>query len=354
MIVLIVAGGSGTRLWPLSTPEYPKHLLTIMGERSLLQNTFERAKRITSLDKIYISTEASHSDYVAEQLPELPTSHVIVEPARRDTMPCILNAIQLISTRHPHDEPIASIHADHHIRDTDGFVRAITRAGRLAAAHQRICLLGIEPYQPDTKYGYIHKDSIIDEEENVYNIESFKEKPAYSVARRYFESGEYFWNAGYFVAPYTVFEEAIAAHAPIHWSEQLDRLKRAANTQDRDAIYLDFQKQAIDTALMERVPNLLVIPSSFDWMDVGSFDDVYRMSSQDHMGNSVSGDNVHIIDSDHVYVRNGCERPVAVIGLDNVTVVNTEHGLLVMRTDKSQKVRDAVAMVKSCRENKKQ
>ncbi|MBP9738688.1 NTP transferase domain-containing protein, partial [Candidatus Saccharibacteria bacterium] len=122
MIVIIVAGGSGTRLWPLSTPEYPKHLLNIVGKKSLLQNTFERAKKVTSVDKIYISTEVSHSDHVVDQLPELAIENIIIEPARRDTMPCILNALQLISTRHPHDEPITSIHADHHIRDTQGFI----------------------------------------------------------------------------------------------------------------------------------------------------------------------------------------------------------------------------------------
>lgn len=349
MIVLIVAGGSGTRLWPLSTPEYPKHLLNITGKYSLLQNTFERAKRITSLDKIYISTEASHSDHVIAQLPELSEAQIIIEPARRDTMSCITNALQFISTKHPHDEPIASIHADHHIRDGEGFARAIHQASRVAAAHKRICLLGIEPYQADTKYGYIHKGSIFDGEETVYNIRSFKEKPAYEIAKEYFESGEYFWNAGYFVAPFKVFESAIRTHADPHWAAQLDKLTEAKTADRRNEIYLDFQKQAIDTALMEKVPDLLAIPGSFDWMDVGSFDDVYRVSTQDETGNVIKGDNIHIIESEQAYIRNDCERPIAVIGLDNITVVNTEHGLLVMRTDKSQKVKDAVAMIKDHR-----
>lgn len=347
MIVLIVAGGSGTRLWPLSTPDYPKHLLSIVGEQSLLQNTFERATQITSVDKIYISTEASHSDHVIKQLPGLSKDQVIIEPARRDTMPCILNALQLISTRHSHDEPIASIHADHHIRDNQGFARAMMLAGRVSSDHGRICLLGIEPMQPATKYGYIHKGGIWNGEENVYAIKSFKEKPAYELAKQYFETGEYFWNAGYFVAPYTVFEEAIRTHADQHWSDQLDKLQRSAAKHDRDNIYIDFEKQAIDTALMERVPNLLVMPGSFDWMDVGSFDDVYRVSSQDEEGNVTTGEDIHILESEQVYVRNDDgNKPVAVIGLDNVTIVNTEHGLLIMRTDRAQKVKDAVARIK--------
>lgn len=340
MIVLIVAGGSGTRLWPLSVPEYPKHLLNITGDKSLLQDTFERAKRITSTDKIYISTEASHSDHVVDQLPELDAEQIIIEPARRDTMPCIMNAVQYISTRHDHAEPIASIHADHHIRDANGFAQAIRLAGTVAETHGRITLLGMEPSQPDTKYGYIQKDEQFDEGSFVYKIGSFKEKPEYEIAKKYFESGDFLWNMGYFVAPYTVFAQTIREYAEPHWVDQLKQLEQTDDKAARDKIYLDFNKQAIDTALMERVPNLLVMPGTFDWMDVGSFDDVHKVSLQDEQGNAVKGDNIHILDSSQVYVRNQCDRPVAVIGMDNVVVVNTENGILVMRTDQSQKVKE--------------
>jgi mannose-1-phosphate guanylyltransferase len=346
MIVVIIAGGSGTRLWPLSVPEYPKHLLNITGDKSLLQNTFARAKKLTSVDKIYISTEASHSDHVITQLPELKQDQVIVEPARRDTMPCILNAVQYISTRHDYDEPIASIHADHHIRDTAGFVQAITRAGKTAKKHKRITLLGVEPTHPDTKYGYIQKGDVFDGEDFVYSIASFKEKPEYPIAKEYFESGSYLWNMGYFVAPYTVFANEIKKYADPHWTKQLEKLEKAKTVAERDALYLDFKKEAIDTALMEKVPDLLVMPGTFDWMDVGSFDDVHKVSSQDQNGNAIKGDHVQVINSGQVYVRNECSRPVAVIGMDNVVVVNTENGVLVMRTDQSQKVKEVVAKLK--------
>lgn len=323
----------------MSTPDYPKHLLTIVGKKSLLQNTFERAKRVTSVDKIYISTEASHSDHVASQLPELTKEQIIVEPARRDTMPCILNAVQLISSKHGQDEPIASIHADHVIRDIDGFIQAIKVAGQTAQKHQRIVLLGVEPTLPATKYGYIQKGPVYNGEEFVYKISSFKEKPEYKLARQYFEDGDYLWNMGYFVAPYSVFEKEIKQYASDHWAQQITRLMAAKTGQQRDEIYHDFKKEAIDTALMEKVPNLLVMPGNFDWMDVGSFDDVHRVSPQEENGNSINGNKVHVIDSEQVYVRNECDRPVAVIGVDNIVIVNTEHGVLVMRTDQAQKVK---------------
>ena len=351
MIVIIVAGGSGTRLWPLSTPEYPKHLLNIVGKKSLLQNTFERAKKVTTVDKIYISTEASHSDHVVDQLSELAIENIIIEPARRDTMPCILNALQLISTRHSHDEPIASIHADHHIRDTQGFVQGLKVAGKVATEQSKITLLGVEPVHPDSKYGHIHKGEVVDHQDFVYEIQGFKEKPEYKLAKEYFESGEYLWNMGYFVAPYTVFEDAIRTHADPQWAAQLDRLNEVKTLDERNAIYIDFEKLAIDYALIEKVPDLLVIPGAFDWMDVGSFDDVYKISPQDEVGNALVGDNIQMLDSENTYVRNfDSAKPVAVIGLDNCTVVNTEHGILVMRTDRSQKVKDIANKLKEASE----
>ena len=347
MIVLIVAGGSGTRLWPLSTPEYPKHLLTIVGDKSLLQNTFERAKKLTSSNKIYISTEASHSDHVIEQLPELGHDQIIIEPARRDTMPCIMNALQFISTRHDVDEPIVSIHADHHIRDIKGFAQAIKQAGEVSAKHKRITLLGVEPTHADTKYGYIQKGKQFDNQYSIYEIVSFKEKPEHSIAQEYLESGEYLWNMGYFVAPFTVFNDKIRAYGENNWTEQLDRLNAASSATERDRIYLDFKKEAIDTALMEKVPDLLVMPGTFDWIDVGTFDDVHRVSLQDQDGNATKGNNIFVMDSSQTYVRNDSDLPIGVIGMDNVAIVNTKHGFLVMRMDQSSKVKDIVTRMQN-------
>lgn len=351
MIVVIIAGGSGTRLWPLSTPEYPKHLLTILGDKTLLQSTFARAKRITDVDKIYVSTEASHSDHVIDQLPELSRDHVIVEPARRGTMPCIANALQIIAGRHGEEEPIASIWADQHIRAVDGFVETFRYAGEMSTKNQRIVLVGVEPYYPSTKYGYIKKNGQVGNLPFLHSVESFKEKPDHTTAARYLETGDYLWNAGYFVAPYRVFRNRIEQYADSHWSEQLERL-RGVSQEEADKIYMDFQDEAIDTALIEKTPDLMVVPASFDWMDVGSFDDVYEVTPKDEDENSSVGDNNVLIDSRSVYVRNEQDKPVAVIGLDNVVVVNTEHGVLVMRTDKSQKVKEAVAMLKQKDEEK--
>lgn len=341
MIILIVAGGSGTRLWPLSVPEYPKHLLTITGEKSLLQNTYNRAKRITDVDKIYISTEASHSEHVFKQLPELKKERVIIEPARRGTMPCITNALSIIADEFGNDEPIASIWADQHIRAVEGFVDTFEYAAKVSMRYQRICLIGVEPHEPSTKFGYIKKGQPIDSEIYLHNVDCFKEKPDHNTAQQYLESGNYLWNAGYFVAPYSVFKDRIERYADPHWTEQLARIKKA-NSEEADTLYLDYKDEPIDTALIEKTPDLMVVPASFDWLDVGSFDDVHEVTPRDEQENSSVGQKNVIIDSQNVYVRNEEEKPVAVIGLNNVAVINTPQGVLVVRKDKSQKVKDAV------------
>ncbi len=208
-------------------------------------------------------------------------------------------------------------------------------------------MLGIEPTQPSVKFGYIHKGNLVEGEQLVYDIKTFKEKPEYKIAKKYFESGEFLWNMGYFIAPYKVFEEKIRTYSDPSWSKQLDRLEQAKTTQERDEIYLDFEKDAIDYALIEHVPDLMVMPGIFDWMDVGSFEEIHQVSTQDEQGNAVVGEHVHVLDSAQVYVRNDCpDRHVAVIGMDNVIVVNTEHGLLVMRTDQSHKVKEIAAKIK--------
>ena len=346
MIVLIVAGGSGTRLWPLSVSDYPKHLLTLAGENSLLQNTYERARLVAEPEKIFISTEASHAHHVQEQLHEIPKENILIEPARRGTMPCIISALEVIARKFGADEPIVSIHADHYIRDNRGFAKNLQYAAQISEKTRQIVLLGAEPTQPETKFGYIEKGEQSNGYNFVYDIKTFKEKPDFQTAKKYMESGNYLWNMGYFIAPFSVFKEAITEYADPHWSEQLKKLEDSRSKKEFDEVYLNYQNEPIDTALIEKIPNLLVLPGSFDWLDVGSFDDVHKVSSQDEAGNASFGDNVHLLESEQVYIRNDEDKPVAVIGLDNVAIVNTKNGLLVMRLDQSQKVKDVVQKLK--------
>jgi mannose-1-phosphate guanylyltransferase len=339
MIVVIIAGGSGTRLWPLSTSSYPKHLLNINDEPlSLVQNTYKRARQVTTDDKIYVATEASHVQYVKDQLSDLPDGAFVVEPARRGTAHCILAALAEIEKNHDPEEPIAFMAADHYIRDMDGFAQSFKLADTVVRAEQRILLVGIEPDFPATGFGYIQKGDPLEGQQFVYNVSNFKEKPDFATAQEYLNSGRYLWNAGYFVGSVKAFRDKMNTYAP----DLLKNYESLLNTTDEAAykdLYLGFENIAIDYMLIEKVPDLLVIPASFDWMDLGSFNDMYNAVDKDNMGNHLKG-NVEIEDAQNIFVENFEDKPVAVIGLDNVVVVNTPDGVLVLRRDLSQKVGD--------------
>ena len=337
MITIIIAGGSGTRLWPLSTPKYPKHLLKLTGKRTLLQTAYDRASKLG--DTIYIVTEASHSDLVRQQLPELPDSAFLIEPGRRGTAHCIVFALDVVARNHAHDEPIAFVHSDHHVRDIGGFARSFTTAAKVSQKNNQITLIGIEPTFPSTIFGYIERDGVISTGNGVFSVESFKEKPDYETAKKYVASGNYLWNCGYFVGSVNTFLDEMRLSAPNLQAdfEKLASIAKVGSKEYNDT-YLSFDNQVIDIALIEKAHSLAVVAASFDWMDIGSFKDLHDVVPQDERGNYFSGDNIHAIDVENVFVRNEeDDKPVAVIGLDNVVVVNTPDGILVSRKDVSHR-----------------
>lgn len=337
MITVIIAGGSGTRLWPLSTGSNPKQLLKLTNQRSMVQNTFDRARRMS--DDIYVVPDISHAAALKVQLPELDDDHFVVEPGRRGTANCIVAALVYVAKRHNHDEPIAFIHADHHIRDTDGFTKSFEIAADVSQRRGEIALIGIEPTYPATGFGYIERDGEIAEDSNVHKVESFKEKPDFDTAKRYMASGRYLWNCGYFVGSVNTFLKEMGEYAP-ELKVNYDALAAIddQNSQVYADTYLGFDNEVIDVALIEKSKSLVVVPASFDWMDVGNFKDLHEANESDAKGNYFQGGNLHDIEIENAYVRNEEEKPIALIGLDNIVVVNTSDGLLVARKDLAHRV----------------
>lgn len=334
MIVVIIAGGSGTRLWPLSTPEFPKHLLKVTGDdASLLQQTYERARIIS--EHIYVVTEASHISHVMQQLPDISEDNVICEPARKGTANCILTALLKIEEREDPNEPIASIHSDHFIRDMAGFSNSFNLAKYISSKTDKIVLLGVEPTYPSTAFGYIEKGELIGDQSFAYNVKSFKEKPDFDTARSYYRTGNYLWNCGYFIGSVNTFKKAINKYSP-KLQKNYKRLVEA-NPEQYNDIYLEFENMPIDTVLIEKVPDLIVVPASFDWMDLGSFSDLAEAIGGDERGNSILG-YTEVEEVQNSLIQNHEQKPLAVIGLDNIVVINTKDGILVARKDLSQKV----------------
>lgn len=348
MIVVIIAGGSGTRLWPLSTSSFPKQLLKLTNEKSMVQNTYERAKRLS--DHVYVVPDISHAHHIKEQLPELDEDHFVVEPGRRGTANCIVAALAHVAKRHGHDEPVAFIHADHHIRDIDGFARSFATASEVSAANHQITLIGIEPISPETGFGYIERDGELENYRGVYNVESFKEKPDFKTAQEYLRSGNYLWNCGYFVGSVNVFVDEMNEYSP-ELKANYDKLIAIedSTSQKYADTYLSFENEVIDVALIEKSKSLAVVPATFDWMDLGSFKDLHDANESDEHGNHQRGESIYAIELENAYVRNEEDKPVVVIGLDNVVVVNTPDGILVARKDLSQRVKDAVKQIQEDR-----
>jgi mannose-1-phosphate guanylyltransferase len=341
VIVVIIAGGSGSRLWPLSTPGRPKHLLQLNGsKRSLLQGTFSRAEKLVKdINDIYVVTDASHYDLVKEQLPKLPDEAFIVEPSRRGTANCVAAALAALHEKYDHDEPIVFMHSDHYIRDTKGFVHSFKLAAKVTKEQKNIVLIGIEPGRPSTAFGYIEKGELIDEERFVFRVANFHEKPNFKVAQEYFQSGNYLWNSGYFVGSLTTFTESMRLYAP-NLLSNYEQLAKVVGTKKFASVYAAFESDAIDYALIETVENLLVLPATFDWMDLGSYKDLARALGGNELGNHVHGEKVELEEVKNSFIQNYEDKPVAVIGIDNCVVINTPQGLLVTTKDYVQKVGD--------------
>jgi len=302
----------------------------------MLQTAYDRASKLG--ETIYVVTEAGHADHVREQLPELPDDAFLIEPGRRGTAHCIVFALDVIARNHDSDEPVAFIHSDHHVRDTDGFARSFNVAAKTSVASSEITLIGIEPTHPATGFGYIERNGVIDADSGVYSVETFKEKPDYDTAQQYVESGKYLWNCGYFVGSVNTFLNEMQRSAPaLQESYAILAAINAVHSDEYNAAYLSLDNQVIDIALIEKAQGLTVVAASFDWMDVGSFKDLHDVVPQDEQGNYLKGDNIHGLDIANVYIRNEESKPIAVIGLDNIVVVNTPDGILIARKDVSHR-----------------
>jgi mannose-1-phosphate guanylyltransferase/mannose-6-phosphate isomerase len=340
VIIAIIAGGAGTRLWPLSTPDFPKHLLKVGGsDRSLLQDTYDRAKQLTK--KIYVVSEQGHIDLVRDQLSELFLDNFLIEPARKGTANCIMYTLVKLSNNHNPNEPLIFIHADHYIRDTNGFIHSFKQAAAASLAEQKIVLVGVEPNYAATGFGYIKRGILEDAKRSVYRVEGFKEKPDFQTAQKFVKSGNYLWNCGYFVGSINIFKAKMKQYAP-ELLENFNKLNHAKN--NFKDVYLGLAPEAIDNALIEKVQDLLVVPASFDWMDIGSYADLLKSVDTDENGNYLKG-NIEISEVKNSFIENREAKPLSVIGIDNCVVVNTKDGIVVSRIDLSQRIGDVAKKI---------
>jgi mannose-1-phosphate guanylyltransferase len=345
--VVIMAGGSGTRFWPKSRRRHPKQFLEIGGTDSLIAQTADRVASIVGWDKLVVVTGRDHAEHALSELPGLMEHNLLVEPVGRNTAPCIGWANSVIRHRSP-DARVAVLPADHFIGDVAGF-RAYLDAA-FSAVSDRVLLFGMVPDRPETGYGYIERGDRIGESKTkpLHTVRRFVEKPDQKTAEGYLDSGKFLWNSGMFVFPAATMHEELALHMPT-LSQKLAELE--AHPKEIDRIYREMPSISIDYAIMEKSERIAVIPATFAWSDVGSWDAATEVYVPDDLDNVVLGQAV-LHQVQRSFVDSTAGRMVAVIGMEDVIVVDTPDAVLVVKKGRSQEVKAIVqALEKSGRDD---
>ena len=339
--VVIMAGGIGSRLWPLSTPDRPKQFIDILGVgKSLIQLTVERFLPVCAPDKFWVVTSEKYVDIVREQLPDLPQEQILAEPEARNTAPCIAYACWKIAQRYPAANIVVTP-ADALVLKTDAFADIIRKALAATDGTDAIVTVGIKPTRPETGYGYIFATDAIQNE--VVKVSAFKEKPDPTTAEEYVLDGHYFWNAGIFVWNVRTITRQLRAYAP-QIAGVMDTIAPAlftdAETSVLRRLFPTCDKISIDYAVMEKSRNIYVIAGDLGWSDLGSWGSIQTHLTPDADGNTVVGGDVRLFGCKDCFVHAAGEKTVVVEGLDGYIVAESADRLLVCRLSQEQRIKE--------------
>ena len=344
---VIMAGGSGKRVWPLSRKARPKQILPLLDGKSLLVLAVERLAGVFARENIWVITNAEYADQVAEALPQLPPENIVGEPVGRDTANAIALAAEILSGR-DEDATMAVFTADHVIRPEDRFAACVEAACEAAEQNPDALLtFGIRPTWPHTGLGYIHCGDPVGE--GVYDVVGFREKPDHPTARRYVESGQYFWNSGMFVWKLGAIRSALAEFLPDSRAK-LSPVREAVRQRQPFAellaeVYPDLEKISIDFAIMEKAHKVMMVELTCEWLDVGSWPALEDVLDLDEAGNVVVADNTVLLDSFRNVVVSEDDHLLAVLGMDDCIVVHSGDATLVCNKSDSQRLKELVDLV---------
>ena len=346
--VAIMAGGIGSRFWPKSRTGYPKQFLDILNTgKSLIQWTYERYAQFIPNENIYVVTSVEYVDIVATQLPNIPKENILAEPSKKNTAPCVA----YISFKLLQKDPEASLivaPADHMILDGETFRAIALKALDFVQQIKAIVTLGMTPTYPNTGYGYIQREAL-QAADGIYKVKTFTEKPTLEIAKTFFASGDFLWNAGIFMWQVKNIVRAFELYQPEMY-ELFDGEKEHYNTPEEQAainrIYPLCTNVSIDYAIMEKADNVYVMPSSFGWSDLGTWNSAYDNLEKDYLGNAVASDNVIVIDATKCMVSAPSEKLLLLQGLDDFIVVDTPDVLMICKKEKEQAIKEYVAEVK--------
>lgn len=348
---IIMAGGTGSRFWPLSRLNKPKQFLDILGTgRTFLQQTFDRFSKIIPTENFMVVTNIKYTSLVAEQLPMLKKHQVLAEPLRRNTAPCIAYATYKIRQKHP-DATFIVAPSDHVILKEEEFLHQINNGLRFVKENDALITLGIKPSRPETGYGYIqvHKPVVFNNLDNLFKVKIFAEKPDLQMAKVFIESGEFFWNSGIFIWSMKSITHAFNTHLQ-NVSSLFESGMKLYNTPDEvhfiNKIYSECQSISVDYGIMEKAQNVFVLTADFGWSDLGNWSTLYENRERDMDGNVISGDNILIYDTKNCIVNISDEKVAVLQGLDGYIIAESNDTLMICRKEDEQQIKRFVTDVR--------
>ena len=341
--IVIMAGGIGSRFWPMSTPECPKQFIDIMGcGRTLIQLTADRFDGVCPRENVWVVTSEKYIDIVREQLPEIPESNILAEPCARNTAPCIAYAFWKIKKKHPNANVVVTP-SDALVIDTGEFRRVVEKALRFTDNSSAIVTLGIKPTRPETGYGYIAAGDQIMTDKEIFTVDAFKEKPDRETADRYLAEGNYFWNAGIFVWNVRTITSVMRVYAP-GIAQIFDRIFPDFYTEKENEtikkLFPTCEAISIDYAVMEKAQEIYVLPASFGWSDLGTWGALRGLLPQDKSGNATVGADVRLYESKNCIVHTSEEKRVVIQGLDGYIIAEKDNTLLICKLDEEQRIKE--------------
>lgn len=346
--VAIMAGGIGSRFWPMSRVARPKQFLDVLGlGRTLIQQTVDRYKKVVPVENIFIITSADYMELVREQLPEIAPAQILAEPYRKNTAACIAYMAYKLKGLDPKASMMAAP-ADHLVMDGEAFGMVANQAFEFVEARDVLVTIGIKPHHPNTGYGYIQFDPEVRVGE-VFDVKTFTEKPNLEMAKAFLTSGDFLWNAGIFTWTIDSILSALEKHVP-EINELFQSERSAFNTSEEAAaverIYTQCVNMSIDIAVMEKADNAYVIPANFGWSDLGTWNSAWDNVEKDYFGNAVVGKQVMVVDANNCMVHATDDKLMVLQGLKDYIIVDTPDVLLICKRDQEQAIKEYVAEVK--------
>ena len=339
-----MAGGVGSRFWPMSTTEKPKQFIDVLGVgRSLLQLTFDRFKGICSPENVWVVTNRSYKDLVLEQLSEIPVTNILCEPCRRNTAPCIAYVSWRIKSK-DRNANIVVTPSDHIVTNCEEFKRVISQCLKFTSETDAIITLGMKPTRPETGYGYIQADlsSCSPRNKEIFRVDSFREKPDLETAKKYIQNKSYFWNAGIFIWSVNTIVNAFRIYQPAI-SKIFESLQPVYGTpKEQEEIDLRFpecENISVDYAIMEKAEEIFVCPADFGWSDLGTWGSLLVQTKKDLYGNGVIGENVSLFDTHNCIVHTLDKKKVVIQGLDGYIVADDGNKLLICKLSEEQRIK---------------